>query len=794
MDYIIEIALNNYTDFKKFEELAIRILSDEGYEGIRAIGGISDDGIDAELTKYYNDTSSKTVFQFSLDKKNKQKIIDTIEKLKENNIQFQDLVFVTTNQINNVQDLRSEIRKKYKNTFTIDIIERKTIIARLSKNNYSLFNAYFPNVRSQIDNKIFNKKIYFTSENQDLLQVSLLKCSLLFTFNSSANHTRKNLFDKLILSVIVSKTECSILEISAILKNNFSKILPEVQIKSSVQRLTKDDFAKEKEGKVFATKKAFEFVEGNAIGINEATEALIYDIVEKIKKIEDVKIDKFLSTKIKTNIQNSLSAFFRLHGVDYATSNLLDSKIKSDFDKNKDLIEITKEGLPDKIGLYLVYAIGDTIKNPTNEQAQLLSNWSKAFIGLQIMNLDPTLKEFQTTSFSKKTFIIDTDFLLYSLIEEATLNDVYKRLIKELKILNCKLIIPTNVIEEVLKHGEAEKNYNYIRSTFQTVDDNIVNEKIHNVFVKGYYSGVLKGIISKSTSFKEYLSNYIDNEFPYKYLTDLIHYYFPNTFIIKDLGEISNKTIDNELLVKLTKRINELTKNTFKAQWRNEEENYEVSLNDAKMYLTTYFLNESKQKDITTILPGDYYLLTGSTRAAKCGLKEGLSTSITVKPETLISLLEQLGSFEINSKEFINIFENPYLVEITNECWDDIKILIDSGVDLKDKNPVRLSYDLKDTIHDFLTNRTKYENSSDSLIAEDYDVELDDFEKFVKRIKVKGYNFTPSIESILEKFKNMQEDIVTKNETINELKEKTTIFGKRKQRYIDKIVNKDKKK
>lgn len=795
MDYIIELALNEYTDFCKLEELATRILNDEGYESIHAIGGIGDDGVDAEEVKYFQDSTERTVFQYSLDKRNKQKIIDSIEKLKANKIQFQSLVFVTINQINNTQVLKTEIRKKYKNTFEIEIIERKTIKARLAANNYTLFNIYFPSVRSQIESKVFDKKIYFTDESTDLIQTSLLKCSLLFTFNTKAQITRKNLLDKLILSLVVSQKKTSIPEIAEILKNKFSRVLQDGQIKAAIQRMSKEDFVKEKDGKILTTKKATEYLEGNVAGVNEATDALVNDIIEKLKDLNKTSLDKGIIARIKTNIQNSLSAFFRLHGLDYAISKQTHDKVISDFDKNTALIVITKEGLSEKVGSLLVYAIGDTIKNPSEEQAEILSHWAKAFIGLQVMNLDPTLREFQTTSFAKKTFIIDTDFLLYCLVEECNLNKVYKRFVRELKALNCKLVIPSNVITEVLKHGEAENNYNYFRSTFQTVDENIVDERIHNVFVKGYYTGLLNGTISKSTSFKQYLKNYIDKDSPYDFLQDLIHYYYPDTFVIKDLADISKKSIDPDLLLKLTNRINEMTKSTFKAQWRNEEENHEVSLNDAKMYLTTYFLNDSNANDVTAILPGSFYLLTSSTRAAKCGLREGLTTTISVKPETLIGLLEQLGSFEISSKEFINIFENPYLVEITSECWNDIKILIDCGVDLKDKNPVRLSYDLKESIHDFITDRKKYETGIvDEEIKEQEAVELKDFEKFVNHVKSKGYKFTPTVESILEKFKDMQTDIKLKDKVIQEMREKTSIFGRRKQKYLDRIANKAKNK
>lgn len=126
-----------------------------------------------------------------------------------------------------------------------------------------------------------------------------------------------------------------------------------------------------------------------------------------------------------------------------------------------------------------------------------------------------TLKEFQKTTFAQKTFIIDTDVLLNCIVKENDLNKTYVRLIKELKSYGCKLIIPDEVITEVLKHGDAQSNYNYIKNTFGSVDENIVSEQIHNVFVKGYYTGIINNTITPTTSFKQYLSNnYIDASSP----------------------------------------------------------------------------------------------------------------------------------------------------------------------------------------------------------------------------------------------------------------------------------------
>lgn len=787
MSHIINIALDTYTDFRKFEELATAILDDDGYSGIIAVGGIGDDGVDAEENKYFKDSSEKTIFQYSLDKSPKQKIVNTIEKLKSNRIEFNNLVYVTPVQINNVGDIKADVRKKYNNSFSIEIVERTTIISRLQKNNDKLFKRYFPDIKAQLASLI-ESETYFNGSSKDSFQSSLLKCSLLFTFNPEAQTTRKDMFDKLILSVVVSHKEVLISEIKSFLKKQYSRDIPEDQIKSSLERLKKDKLVSENDGKILTTTKTTEVIEGNVLGINKETEALIEDIVEKVRKTTSKAIDTATLSKIKSNVKESLSAYFRLHGLDCVNNNKIST---TNIDTNEDLIKITKgNGLANELGDLLVYAIGDTLKNPTEKQADILFKWAKAFIGLQILNLDPTLKEFQKTTFAQKTFIVDTDVLLNCIVKENSLNKTYVRLIKELKSYGCKLIIPEEVITEVLKHGDAQSNYNYIKSTFESVDENIVSEQIHNVFVKGYYTGIIENTISKTTSFKQYISNYIDENSPRSFIIDVINHYFPNTFQIKDLSDISKQNIDNDQIERLTEKINSITKLTFKAKWRSSEENLDISRNDARMYLTAYNLNHINEPSETTILPHNYYLLTNSTRAARCGLKEGLKTSVSVKPEILISLFEQLGSFEINSKEFLNIFENPYLAEITSNCWDNIKLLIDSGVDLIGKNPVRLKYDLNDIIHEFLTT-----NDSDSIEdMEQNENEIKDFNQFVEKVKSKGYKFSTNIEAFLSEHETLKDDLQQQKELYNKMNEQIAIFGKRKQKYLDRIAKSNKKK
>ncbi len=64
MPDIVDYALDQYTDHKKFEKLACEIMREYGYYSINPLGGVADDGSDADhIPLYYSeDFNIKTVF------------------------------------------------------------------------------------------------------------------------------------------------------------------------------------------------------------------------------------------------------------------------------------------------------------------------------------------------------------------------------------------------------------------------------------------------------------------------------------------------------------------------------------------------------------------------------------------------------------------------------------------------------------------------------------------------------------------------------------------------------------
>lgn len=786
---IIEIALEHYTDFSKFELLANEIMTFEGYPHIKIIGGIGDSGIDAEDVKYYQNKTKNTIFQYSLQKNVSSKIVDTIEKLHKNNIKFTELVLVTNQQINNVGALKRKVREKYHNEIRLDIFERKTFITRLGTTHTSTFKRYFPNLRSQLDSDLLKKDVFFTDKSDKQLTISLLKCSLLFTFNTEAQKHRKDLFDNTILAILVDNGECSILQIKNILKISFSRELPEEQIQSSLNRLIKNKLSKNINSVNYKpTKVAYEKIEGNNARVTSSTQALINDILSKVNDILENKIDTKTLVIIERNIKKALSGFFRLHGLDYYNNNNKNENLYYNWDINneQDLISKAKKNLSSKVGEVLVFSIGEVIKKPNYEQAEILAQWAKAFIGVQIMGLDPLLNDFQSKKISEKTFIIDTDFLLYAITENNGISKVYKKLLYHLTNLGCEIIIPKAVIYEVIKHAEiATRNYNYFRNTFDTIDEYIIEEKISNIFVKEYYTLKIKQI--KDIDFQTHLENYYDKDEPYDYIVDVIYNKLSSKIQIKDITSLLQTKIPPFEFEKLSDEIYNETIKTFKSNYRDEEENKKIARNDANFYLTTYYLNKGLPRNKKRILNGKYYLITSSNRSVRCARRINIFADIIVKPQTLVSLLESIGQFSTSTEDVINLLENPFLATAINENWENIKSIVDSGVILKGKSIPRLKWDLETSIHNFISS-----NDVDTDETTKEDVTLEKYIQYAKEIEAKGYKLVPKMKQLISEFEGVKGNLEEKNIINSKLQVEVEKFGKRRQHYFNKI-SKDKK-
>lgn len=197
----IELALSRYTDFFHFEQLCIEVMGYYGYPRIKKIGGYKDDGVDAQSSDiYHDDTQITRVFQFTMQKDIKGKIKNTINKLRINEVSFDELILVTSQIVNNIDSLTKSFRLE--NTKTLQIYDLNTFVTIINQHK-ELLTRYFPNLNTQIEADFFRDNI-FSDSAEDQLNMSMIKSTLLYSLSPElkTQQQRKNLFDKAVLSLI----------------------------------------------------------------------------------------------------------------------------------------------------------------------------------------------------------------------------------------------------------------------------------------------------------------------------------------------------------------------------------------------------------------------------------------------------------------------------------------------------------------------------------------------------------------------------------------------------------------
>jgi hypothetical protein len=797
---LIEIALDGLTDHRDFEKLASEIMREEGYPNIKPLGGVGDDGQDAIQESYFlSEGRTRVVFQYTLQESLPGKIEETIDKLSKAKIDYHELVIVTRHSISTrrQEDMIKDARKKH--GVNLSIYERKTLVNRLANYSNGIFNRHFPDIQKQVLD-LTSKKPRLSAEEGTLLESSMLKASIAFTFGAGAPSARKSIFDFLTLGILLENPHEGIR--IAEMGEKYTTTVggekpPDEQIGASLGRLISGGFVERKEDIFKPSDSALQTMASSTIRANEATDSVISDIIDDVCRILEEKLSEEDKRRIARNTRDLFVKLFRLFGIELSNQVLRDSTPSPVYlDSSEELLSTARRQLSPKLGELLISVIAQTFKSPTEEQAQTFANWALAYLGAEIMNLDPYLKEFQATRCSNKIYILDTDFILDSLVRECPRSKIYASVIASLRALGCKVIIPEACIQECANHAKySPRTYYYFGPKLLTLNKMFVDERIGNVFVKGYYHGYMDGSISPRITFQEYLQNYYEPSAPAKFITDVIATTFPAGIEIMNPTTLLTENIPKDQLSALGDVLLDLILKSPKSAYRSKKECEELAETDARLFLTALYLSGKSEETSGHILGGQCYLITESARYLRSAPKIGLRDVVTTRPQSLIALMDLIGGIKITPTEFVSLFENPLLIYAVSKAWDDVQALLDSGVLLEGKSIARLRWDLDQGLHENIAAYKEAEAKAEAT-EEPADEEITD-EKYLDLLKAAesgGYAKIPELDFLIKAVERAENDAKAKSDAYDELlqkyaelEENIKHFGRRKQRYLKRI-------
>ena len=601
----------------------------------------------------------------------------------------------------------------------------------------------------------------YNSESDSCIESSMLKSCLLFSGKNIRNN-RKLILQKKILSLLFQNKITKQQDIEKYCFEGIDESTTEESSYSSALRALQQRklVVLDDEGNIKLSDKTERDANTFSQEYRELRDKTIDDIYKEVCDSYNNSINNPASVKI--NILCCLEYYFKTSALQ-----LLGYDEKNEDVSNK-LINIAVQDLSEKnkdLDQYILFSIGKLVDEPNAEQKKFLEISARVALTSHIIGVDPLLRNFRQNTIGSKTFVLDTDVVLYCLSKYTKRGKFYRKMISRLSQFGCKLYIPDEVIDEVYDHAEAAtKRYAYQGTLIENADSYVIINKGTNVFIEDYLSGNLKGSAEK---WNLYIRNYFDLYFGKTLIRELIKDIFKNKV---EYGRYpNNQNVDSDSIdfKKLYESILNSTLMSPNARFRDVEKNRKIALVDTNLYLAVKMANLSKVRDDipkkkSGILKFDYYVLTSSIRSHSCAESLGIEYAVLCSPRAMIGYLSETGLFDDNEVNISDLFDNPFMGYLVHESWDTIENIIKAGIDVRGKGLVRLRLDLEKTVHELLTS-----TDPESLKTAYNDV-VD-----------KGYDFDEHIKTVMEEsIANAKENaelksqLDEKNKIIENLKKK----------------------
>lgn len=564
------------------------------------------------------------------------------------------------------------------------------------------------------------------------LEEALLKSCLLFSGKNIRNN-RELILQKKMMALILegkvkSRRDMEVYSIVGEANNGKADLTDQV-----ITGLKKQKFIEvDSDGNISLSNKTAEEIKAFSDKFNHDRDVFVNEIFDKVNKEKHVAN----AVVVKRNIRECVDYYFKTEslvilGYD-EREELMSGKIKELACKSLDDGEMT--------GNLLIEAIGRVIDSPTDRQRDFIESYARAMLTSRIIGKDSLLRNFRTTVIGKKCFLLDTDVVLNCITRNTRRGTEYRRMVEGLLKCGCKLAVPHEVIEEAYDHAEAStKRYFHLKSVIEGGDLGCLGGMRMNVFIEDYMSG-------KSTGNLAAWNRYIQNYFEPAYGVDLMRN------VVKDkLGDKIRYDLDLSKDVKkesddfrrLYDAVYQETRMSPNAQYREEQKNVDIATVDTLMYLVIREKNGLQQPDDGKkkgVLINDHYILTSSTRAHACASALGIACDVVCSPRALMAYMAECGLLEDKDMSVSGLMDNPFLVYVARNSWDDLRMIVDAGIEVKGKSLVRLQMDVQNQVQTLLT-------TSDP----------EEFHKACVEVQAKGYTLNENMQKILQENERLKE-------------------------------------
>ena len=612
-----------------------------------------------------------------------------------------------------------------------------------------------------------------TLDNNDSLEASELRSSLIFG-HKKIRDSRDAIMMKAVYSIVLYQDENN-RSIREIIESYSEKLCQEGdsidpdQMKSILNKLVGEKLINIENDQVVVKESVN--VEKFINNVNEKTEALIEGIITQTQRLYGRFIDQKVKDKLTSNIKMALSVYFKLAGFEY-----FGKAVKTNDNETEDAVFVAMQNIGDKqLCNALIGALADTIHSKEDETREILEIWAKAYMSTQVMNLDPSLRQFKLKQLKGKMFVLDTDFVLNCLTKKSRYSEVYGKVLNTLVSNNCQceVRIPKEVVEEVNNHARlALFIYKQYGEGVLELPDEFLETQLSNVFIEDYVKIKRSNSEFNDLTFDSYLKNIVYPKRP-SFLEKKIESISPK--IKMGLEKTDYKVEDDPRLQELKDSIFQDICKSERGGKRDDKVNKQISQTDATLYLSVYKKDEGLEERYA--LSKKAYLLSRSTRPMRCAKRLNYENcDVICKPQTLIAVFSEIGMVNTENTSVINLFENPFLTYTAHRIWPDVEGLMNVGADIKYSDIQRLRYEYEYEVNDVLTASTS-----------------DDFDNEIRKWRAKDYNWAKNTGELLDKIQSLKQQLAQKDDIIEAKNEENEKLKRRKQFVDPKDIAKGKK-
>ncbi|GKW25645.1 hypothetical protein PEC311524_32390 [Pectobacterium carotovorum subsp. carotovorum] len=660
-----------------FENFSQEFLSARlGYKFLSS-GGIKDRGIDG--LEYASEDMNRptSIFQITIDKKSEQKLIDTLDKLRDNSINYSRLTYVTSVEVKNKDKLIDMSNDDY--GINLRIFDAKWIADNCNDS---------PATQSVIVNFISRHLREMQKPGKEFVVNDFVKDPRLYVFlmqQIGRSSHEGNLNDKLIDSLILYSLRDTDPDKYILMTSD--------QIESAVREMF--DFEVERlRSKINKRLKSLSKKPNKKINHhtrdNDDSYCLPYET--RLKIIADNSKDKILynsfmdeaesvlRTKLKDEevqikklpeiLKKIVELIYYQQGLEFSDfllngggSDLFESNLSDTVDLVLDASNIIDKNR-NRVKTALIMAIRDIVYSGSPQAKEYLKSLSKTYLMLFLMKCDPHIISYFQQMAGKMRIFVCTSILVPA-FSEVYLEDQNKRywsLLKSAKSRGVRLLVNDTILDELLYH--IKNSYRVFQDNYKDNIDQFISgseEFVDQILIRSFLYAKNE---NKVNSYELYLDNFVSINSPLakQELIDFLNEEFGIDYVSSSTNEMK-VNIDNNDLITLVNELSSVKGSAAKARA------------DANLILTIYALRDMHGETKSSLEGYKTWWLSSDTathRTVSRLFKQKYPVSCYMRPDFLYNYISFTPPKNKINALYENTFPNLLGVQISNHVSSDI--------------------------------------------------------------------------------------------------------------------------